>query len=372
MSYQICEVRTYEGDKRSDAKNVLLRVGNKKSNAVGKSVERTTDLKTLRSSAKNSINECYIDLTLDKLREIDSDQYLHESYIKNRSRFLDEDNIRLFVIKLKINQGQSIDKLDYEYLLSLLSNRSNDLPLMPILEFGENVETPLQISQYNNFVDNVLEMRENYPRLENIAISVPIYFPRRQIDKLFEKYDDIKPTFVAMDLNNKRVDSISNTKFDTIKAHFLSENQENTFLYGINVKPYKNGGNSTSALDVQSIHWSFNAIGPTHHKFVKRLIITTDWMGAGRVYDSDELHYTRLDSKHLDDFLDWVENNYGFRFDEDYSSNEKSTYAYLKRYNYHLANLNLSNLSESLIKGETELIDDAFDKLPMGIRATSR
>ncbi len=368
MTYRISDVRPYDGDRNSFAKNVLLRVGDKRANAISKTVERTTDLKTLRASAHDAMNECYIDLTLDKLREIDGDTYLHESYIRARSRFLDEDNIRMFVIKLRIEQTQALDRLDYDYLLSLLSNRSNDLPIMPLLEFGDGVETPIQISTYNEFVDNVLRLRSSYPRLKEIAMSVPIYYPRRQILGLFKKFEDIGPTFVAMDLNNKRVDSVSNTKFDTIKAHFLEEKEENTFLYGINVKPYKNGGDSASALDVQSMHWSFNAIGPTHRRFVKRLIIAKDWRGAGRVYDPGTMEYTRLVGERLSGFIEWVDEGYGFRFDEDYSRNEKSSYAYLKRYNYHLANEGLAEISESLNKGETEMVDEAFDRLPMGVR----
>ena len=366
--YTISDVKTYEGDNMSDAKTVTLRVGGRKVDSLCKAVERTTDLKTLNGLGNGIINECYIDLTLDKLRELDDDTDAQTAYIKSRSRFLDSDNLRIMVIKLKLEKDQRLNDLDYGYLMSLLDWSNNDLPLMPLLEFGEGVETPIQLQIYQDFVNQILERRFNYGRLSDIAMSIPLYYPRRRLEMLFESYHDIKPTFVAMDLSNKRVDSIPDGKYSTIKEYLSRDGIDNTFLYGINVKPCKNGGSSVSALDVQSIHWSFNATGPTHHKPVKRVIVPNDWSNAGRVFDKGELQYTRFDDGNLGPFIEWVDGNYGFSFDVDYSKNERSTYSYLKRYNFINANRELMEVSESLRKGETEVVDHAFDRLPVGLR----
>lgn len=361
-TYSITDVKMYDGDRKSYAKNVVLKANGNKVENICKSIERTTDLTTL-TPLKNVINECYIDLTLNKLRELDSDVFAQNAYIKSRSRFLDQDNLRMLVIKLTLENGQKLEKQDYEYLLSLLKWRNNDLPLMPILEFGEGVDTPVQVGEYEKFVKHMLTLRTNYA-LDDIAMSVPLYLPRRGISRLFETYGDVKPTFIALDLDNKRIDSLPDGKYETIRAHFKSEKIENTFIYGINVKPYKNGGESSSALDVQSLHWSYNATGPTHHKFVKRQILSTDWSNAGRIFDSESLEYTRIHDEQLSIFNDWMYDNYGFEFDSDYKNNTRSVYAYLKRYNYQKSNTKLFNLSNALNKGETETIDEAYDKLP--------
>lgn len=368
-TYEISDVRPYEGDKhRSHAKNVTLRTKCKRIDSLCKTVERTTDLKTLSNLGEPVINECYLDLTLDKLRELDDDCGAQESFIRTRARFLDSNNLNLLVVKLKVEKGQEIEEQDYGYILSLLNWSRNDLPLMPILEFGEDVDTPTQVSKYQSFAETIISKRNNYTRLSDLAMSVPIYYPRRRLYKLFELYDDIKPTFVAMDLSNKRVDSVPDGKYDTIRNYFIENNVENTFLYGINVKPYKSGGDSTPALDVQSLHWSFNATGPAHHKPSKRLIIPNTWLSAGRIFDSRSVHYSRFTDDKVSDFIDWTEANYGFAFDREYSNNEKSTYSYLKRYNYESANKELFALSDSLRKGETELIDEVYEKLPDDIK----
>ena len=105
--YTISDVKTYEGDNMSDAKTVTLRVGGRKVDSLCKAVERTTDLKTLNGLGNGIINECYIDLTLDKLRELDDDTDAQTAYIKSRSRFLDSDNLRIMVIKLKLEKDQT-------------------------------------------------------------------------------------------------------------------------------------------------------------------------------------------------------------------------------------------------------------------------
>ena len=361
-AYTITGVKMYDGDRDSHAKNVVLKAKGKTVGNICKSIERTTDLTSLQNLG-DVINECYIDLTLNKLRELDSDVFAQSAYIKSRSRFLDQDHLRMLVIKLTVENGQKLNDQDYAYLLSLLKWRSNDLPLMPVLEFGEGVDTPIQIMEYEKFVKQMLELRTNYD-LDDIAMSIPLYLPRRNISKLFDTYADVKPTFIALDLDNKRIDSLPDGKYETIRAHFNSERIENTFIYGMNVKPYKNGGESTSALDVQSLHWAYNATGPTHHKFVKRQIISTDWSNAGRIFESGSLEYTHIKDNQLLDFNEWAYTNYGFEFDQMYKKNTKSVYTYLKRYNYQKTNAKLAYLSQALNKGETETIDEAYDMLP--------
>jgi hypothetical protein len=367
-NYVISDPRPYEGDKGSYAKNVVLTANSKKVSGLGKSLERTTDSTTLGGLDDNVINECYIDLSLDKLRKLDNDMYARQSFMRSRLRFLGSANLRIFVIKLRIESGQRLEDPDYGYLLSLLDWKYNDLPLMPVLEFAETFETPDQIRIYDEFVRTMISRRNSYSRLDDMAMSIPIFFPRRRLGDLFDLYGDIGPTFVAMDLDNKRVDSIPDGRYDAVLGHFREQKEERTFLYGMNVKPCKDGKENASALDVQSLHWSFNAVGPTHYRFIRKLVISDSWETAGRIYDPGSIGYIPIDEGHLQGFQDWVDDRYGFRFDEDYSKNVRSTYPYIQRYNFAKANQELMEISESLKRGETEMVDEAYDLLPAGAR----
>ena len=64
-NYTISDVRMYEGDRGTRARNVVLRANSRRVTGFGKSTENSTDIRTLRGTGDNVINESYIDLTLD-------------------------------------------------------------------------------------------------------------------------------------------------------------------------------------------------------------------------------------------------------------------------------------------------------------------
>ena len=364
--YTIGDVKPYDGDSKSNAKNVTLSVNGKKLDHISKCIERTTDLKTLKNMSKSqTLNECYIDLTLNKLRELDDDRDAQNKYIIGRSKFLDEGYVNILIVKLKLEDNQNLDNNDFGYLNSLLNWSKNDIPVMPILQFENGVEQPDQIKRYMEFVEKMLSLRSSYDSVDNLAMSIPVYVPRRRIEKLFGLYDTVNPTFIAVDFNNGRIDSKPDGILDTVQAYFKDIKEEKTFFYGINVKPYKNGSSASSALDIQSVHWSLNAIGPTHQSARKAVILPTDWSAAGKVFDIDSISYSKfIDDRFLNPFIEWVDKSYQVTLHKDYSKNEKSTYSYLKRYNFQNTNTELTKVSDALIKGETEVINDVISKLP--------
>ena len=130
-----------ESSVSSIPKNVTLKVGGHSLDRFSKCTERTTDIRTLENvPGQKVLNECYIDLTLTKLRELDSDREAQDRYILSRSKFLDRGMINVVVIKLRLEEGDALDEMDYGYLNSLLSWRRNDIYLMPILEFGKSID----------------------------------------------------------------------------------------------------------------------------------------------------------------------------------------------------------------------------------------
>lgn len=229
-----------------------------------KCIERTTDVRILEKVGK-VLNECYIDLTLSKLRELDSDCEAQDRYILSRSKFLDRGMINILVIKLRLEKGEELVDQDYDYLNNLLTWRRNDIYMMPILDFGESIDRKDRLERYDRFVDRMLQDRFNWINGNcRIAMSIPDYIPRRMVDALFERYDDCGPTFVGIDFNNSRMDKPSD-KVGTVLNHFRLIGEDETFLYGINAKPYRKG-DDVSAWDIYLTHGSFNAIGPVHSK----------------------------------------------------------------------------------------------------------
>lgn len=360
--YEITNVSMIDDRPSSLPRNVTLRVGGSSLDHISKCTERTTDLRTIDSIRDKTVfNECYIDLSLTKLRELDSNRSAQDQYIYSRSKFLDKGMVNVLMVKLRMEGNDVLDDQDYEYLNALLSWKSNDIYVMPILEFDDKKRTDM-VTIYNDFVKRMLDEKDSWTSNINIGMSIPHMYPRRNIKDLFDIYSDEKPTFVAVDFNNSRMDRPSDVT-GTILRHFKNENEENTFLYGVNVKPYKRGAENTSAWDIYMVHGSFNAIGPTHSK-PRAMVLPGDWNNMGRIFDSKFIEYRTIDSDHRDRFIEWMGKSYNLDIDADFKKNEKSLYPYLKRYNFQYANDVLFDFSKAIDDYDMDYIDEMIDVMP--------
>jgi len=369
--YDITDVSMYsEG---THMKNVSLKSGRgKKIDAISKSIERTTDLKTLSDFGTYAINECYIDLTLDKLREIDGDKDLQERYILNRAKFLEKGYTNIFIVKLRTDSR--LDELDYEYLTSLLGWTMNDIYVMPTLEF-ENVSGAERYEIYDEFVTKMLDMKGRMIKISdlNVGVMIPSFYSRRRIANLFGLYEDVEHNFVAVDFNNQRIDSKPSGVTSTVRKYFDDKKEEKTFFYGVNVKPWPKAtglaGDPTDALDVHSIHLSFNATGPTHSN-PRRIILSPGWDSLGRAFDPDDYSYHKMSDERIKSvYIDWMESNYRIELSPIFEENAtKPSYAYVKRMNFQRANEELAHLSGAIRNSDSDALRNVISRMPEKMR----
>ena len=369
QKYEITNVSMIQESPSSLPRNVTLKVGNRSLDHISKCTERTTDLRTIESTKdKKVLNECYIDLSLTKLRELDSNRSAQDQYIYSRSKFLDKGMINVLMVKLRLEGNDVLDDQDYEYLNALLSWKSNDIYVMPILEFDDKNRSDM-VTIYNDFVKKMLAEKDSWTTDINIGMSIPQMYPRRSIKDLFEIYSDEKPTFIAVDFNNSRMDRPSDVT-GTILKHFKEENEEKTFLYGVNVKPYKRGAENTSAWDIYMVHGSFNAIGPTHSK-PRAMTLPGDWNNFGRMFDPNTVKYQSIDSEHRDVFIDWMKTSYDTDIDADFKRNEMRLYPFLKRYNFQSANSVLSDFSTAIREYDLDYFNHMFEAMPTEMKTVN-
>lgn len=362
QKYDISDVSIINDYAVSHPRNVTLKVGGRSLDRITKCTERTTDLRTIDNvEGKKVLNECYIDLSLTKLRELDSNRSAQDQYIYSRSKFLDKRMINVLMVKLRLEGNDTLDDLDYEYLNALLSWKSNDIFVMPILEFEDKSRTDM-VSFYDDFVRKMLEEKDYWTSNINVGMSIPHMYPRRSLENLFEIYADEKPTFIAVDFNNSRMDHPSDVT-GTILRHFQKENEEKVFLYGVNVKPYKRGAGNASAWDIYMVHGSFNAIGSTHSK-PRAMNVPGDWNSMGRIFDPESVEYRVIDSDYRDTFIEWMKDSYNQDVSADFNENKRSLYPYLKRYNFQYANDVLSQFSSAIRNNDYDFVDGMIDAMP--------
>ena len=362
--YSISNVSIVEGSPEfSSPRNVTLEANGHKLDHLSKCTERTTDVQTLKNTADGKVlNECYIDLSLNKLRELDSDRSAQDQYILNRSKFLNNNLINVLMVKLRVEGNQTLVDADYEYLNSLLSWSRNDIYVMPLLEFEDKKRTD-RVEMYDSFLKRMLEEKKSWISDDvNIGMSIPQIYPRRNIADLFKLYSDEAPTFIAVDFNNSRMDKPSDIT-GTLLKHFNTLKEEKFFMYGVNVKPYKRGAENTSAWDIYMVHGAFNAIGPTHSK-PRAMVLPGDWSNIGRIFDSETVEYKVIDDAHRDMFIDWMSTSYGIELDRDFKRNGKSLYPYLKRYNFQSTNGVLGEFSKAIRDNDDDYVHKMQDAIP--------
>lgn len=148
------------------------------------------------------------------------------------------------------------------------------------------------------------------------------------------------------------------------------EKEENVFLYGINVRPYKGGGDGASAWDVYMAHGSFNAIGPAHPKS-GMMPLPDDWSDLGRIFDPGSVEYRTIDAEQRDTFIGWMEDGYGMDVDPVLLKNGRSMYPYLKRYNFQQANDLLYEFSKAVRDNDTDFIARMADAMPEEMKGVS-
>lgn len=120
--YEIGDVSTIDGRKDSAPRNVTLRAGGRSISHISKCTERLTDFRTVRSSGDGKVlNECYLEMSLPKLRELGGNRFADDMFVLNRARFLDSDLVNVIVVKLHLWGDDRLEDRDYDCLNSLLS-----------------------------------------------------------------------------------------------------------------------------------------------------------------------------------------------------------------------------------------------------------
>lgn len=362
--YEIRDVSVIDGYSSSFPRNVTLRVGNRSLNHLSKCTEVSTDLRTLEDTGDRKVlNECYVDLSLTRLRELDSNRAAQDQYLFSRSKFLDKDMVNVLVLKLYLEEDDVLDDQDYEYLNSILSWGCNDIYVMPLLEFRGRARTDM-VTIYNDFVERMLAEKASWAGDVNVGMSIPRMYPRRSIGDLFGIYSDEAPTFVAVDLDNSRMVNPGDVT-GAIMEHFQREHEENVFLYGVNVKPYRRNSADTSAWDIYMVHGAFNAIGPVHHR-PDISSLPPDWNGVGRMFDREDVGYHAMDSERFGLFSEWMDEKYGMEVV--FGRNEVGQSLYLKRYNFQQTNNLLLEFSSAIREGDRDYVDRMVDLMPEEMR----
>lgn len=342
--------------------------------SIGRAVDKAIDKKVYNNHIPvlgDYINESYLNIDLQTLRAIDSDDERRARFIADNTKFLDKNLLNVFFVKLSVKDGERIEDSDIEYLTLMLTWQMNDIYVMPIIEFEGEMDRPSRVAAYGDFVRRMLEAKGRLVKGKlNVGASVPAYYSRKQLPALFELYgkEDFAPTFVTLDFANARISDPKRLGIvQATMAYFDNAEEERYFLYGLGVKPYKRGEDRPAAEDMFLAESGFNAFGGPHgKKGIKRFIPKPEtWEQLGKAFYRREYRYSDLADKAVrEEALEWSSDKYGVSVDTPFEIFAPKAGPILKRFNFVNLNTELKELTEAVRKGDGDLIRDKMKGKP--------
>ncbi len=288
---------------------------------------RRVHYNTLKSLTQPIPIENYIEIPIEKLREMDSDQEKQKAFITEKL-----DNISgsttLFITKLLVKNHKIEDK-DVDYLVDLLNFPSNDIMVTPLVYHyatttpsehfpkGKNVPTKgISFDSYLPFVKTFLEKAEKR-HIESFSLTLPNNLSHTDLEKLLTAYKDYDTKIAVIDAKGSKITQlapqISKLISSDEKLYTLPQkNKENFVLYSFDCIPYTAHLREVAPAENIVQYWSgFSWFGPRHTIF-----------GGGeskvipppRLYGSDRYGYVKHDSKEYanekKEFDEWFEKTY--------------------------------------------------------------
>jgi len=349
-----------------------LSIPSKKQRTIAKSLDRRfMDLGVFNSivSSNNVINEVYLDLTPGQIIEFCDEPTKYGDYLNKNSMFLNMGALNVFFINLRLQPTESIKAEHIVFLNNILTKGPNDIYVMPTVHF-DGVDRYTQIELYSNFVTKMINYKNSRaPGSLNLGIMIPPYYREKEVKGLYKLYskENAEPTFVSVDFKGSNIEDKKRMKVvDTITSHYAAEGIEDYFMYGLNLRSFKQGLNNPVSDEMLIVRSGLNAVGAPHRVPTKvhggSKISQTDQLGVVFGRDDYRFHYL-TEPEYMERFLDWSSDR-GYRFDIEnrLTQDGPKIKDAVKRYNLVTENAEFFDISTAIRKNDKDAIKDMLGK----------
>lgn len=359
-----------ESDNKTLMRASTLSVPFKTQRTIAKSLDpRAMDMNILRSitSLNNVINETYLNLTIKKIDELSGSERRVESYLNSRSPYIGMGAIDVFFINLVVEPGEKIQAEHIVFLNDLLTRRSNDIYLMPVVQF-KGLARDDSIKTYSNFVSRMIHCKNSRATGSlNLGISIPSFFEDEELGDLYKLYSDenAEPTFISVDFSRTGMDNPGRMAVvNAVNEYYRKEDNENYFMYGFNVRAYKRKQVTPLSDEMFVARSGLNAVGAAHFPGGGPSKPVTQLNQLGVVFDRDDYHFHPLtEEKHMESFLQWSD-DFGYRFDihNNLPGDGDNIKSAVKKYNLYKENEEFFDISKAIRKNDKPLLMDMLVK----------
>lgn len=292
---------------------------------------------TLRLLGNDVIYENSVNVTLDRLREIDNDAEAQRDFIKRELRIGRYENVSLNLINLLIRPTENIEKQDIDYIRALIELYSIQTIAVPPVVYHYETKiytrtigglptqltrtyktTALPFEEYLSFTKRFLESSVSSGIGNALAMTIPCNIPFSGVLKLASIYRDFATPIVISDGHGQeqltmfpQVNSLLQSK--EIPS-IVQKHGEQFMLYGFDSaksKMNRGAGEIATAKNVLQHFYKFSSFGP-RHTFPKMKISNREGSPnpEPRIYFKEEHGYARRGYKDAFSKIDeWIRSN---------------------------------------------------------------
>jgi len=238
----------------------------------------------IKTQTLNNLNEIpienYIQITLDQLRDMDSDQKKQSAFITEKL-YVNTGHPTFFIAKILIKPTQKLVDKDIEYIVDLLKNSSNDLMIPPLIYNYYTTEPsekfpngqdrpsdPIDTETYLTFLKTFIAISKQR-KIENFGLMFPSNFDYTSTDKLLAAYKDCETKLAFIDSRGNKTSQLEPqiNKLTSVssKLYTLAEKNDEKFaLYSFDSVPYTARREIAPAHNVLEYLYGFSSFGPRH------------------------------------------------------------------------------------------------------------
>ena len=262
------------------------------------------------SNMSSPINEVYIQLTFERINEIDSDN-------EKRNRFINR-YLRPKIRTNKINVPLieiGIDKTPTEQMMEQISGFVVDIiynhphihiVVPPKITMPKDIHPTVKETTFQRQIVILLETLRSFSDRAQLAYFVPDYIPRVAIPRLIDFYVNNcgDEALLIVDMDGKRFSAGGYSDVSLIHRVMYSMNIEDYAIYLFNHKGRKRSGKAVPSEDLLALLGGASFVGPTHKVLpLPREVLERVRGLSGKIFNKEDfLFYPEKIAPNIEEF----------------------------------------------------------------------
>jgi len=256
------------------------------------------------------INEVYIQLTLEKINDIDHDnekkyQFIN-GYLRSKIR---SGKLNIPLIDIEVDRKPSVKDMEQisQFIVDIIyAHPQITLAVSPKITMPREIYPVEKENLFKNQLKVLSETLRSYSGSAQLACFIPDYIPRASIPKLIEDYisrfgDD---ALLILDMNGKRFSAGGYSDVSLIHREMRSRHIESYAIYLFNHKGRKRSGKEVPSEDILAFLNGVNFIGPMHRAIPLPPDVIERIAGSlGKIFNKEDfLFYPEINAPNIEEF----------------------------------------------------------------------